>query len=75
MGLGDTLSSIIGFYPYLRSEVYDLADVSSISGRALKGDRSLSGKGQICMIRLSSISFVPRMERIWMYGFLVNHRN
>ena len=23
----DTLSSIIGFYPYLRSEVYDLADV------------------------------------------------
>lgn len=28
-----------------------------------------------CMIRLSSISFVPRMERIWMYGFLVNHRN
>ncbi len=48
---------------------------SSISGRALKGDRSLSGKGQICMIRLSSISFVPRMERIWMYGFLVNHRN
>ena len=48
---------------------------SSISGRALKGDRSLSGKGQICMIRLSSISFVPRMERIWMYGVLVNHRN
>ena len=59
----DTLSSIIGFYPYLRS------------GRALKGDRSLSGKGRIGMIRLSSISFVPRMERIWMYGFLVNHRN
>ena len=48
---------------------------SSISGRALKGDRSLSGKGRIGMIRLSSISFVPRMERIWMYGFLVNHRN
>ena len=23
----DTLSSIIGFYPYLRSEVYDLADI------------------------------------------------
>lgn len=71
----DTLSSIIGFYPYLRSEVYDLADVQFHIRSCAQGDRSLSGKGQICMIRLSSISFVPRMERIWMYGFLVNHRN
>ena len=29
----DTLSSIIGFYPYLRSEVYDLADVGERTDR------------------------------------------
>lgn len=68
--------SIIGFYPYLRSEVYDLADVQfHIRSCAQGGSGLCRGKDGIGMIRLSSISFVPRMERIWMYGFLVNHRN
>ena len=41
----DTLSSIIGFYPYLRSEVYDLADVQfHIRSCAQGGSVSVGGK-------------------------------
>lgn len=54
----DTLSSIIGFILILGLRYMILRIFSSMSGRALKVDRSLSEKGRIFMIRLYSISFV-----------------
>ena len=75
MGLGDTLSSIIGFYPYLRSEVYDLADVQfHIRSCAQGGSVSVGERTDMYDTALLHIIRSANGE-VWMYGFLVNHRN